>query len=368
MATSGMAGGTRPFKGPLFVNVTTTLQSTTRGFVGRMVRNAEQAGTTVDTAMWFTGRLTQVIVIGVIVGLLIGFRKQVKMMLQPLFEKCRETRCRHVKGCCVRRCCSCCPFGNSSSDKTYTHFTDARETLTVTLIAASGVQKPKSFYVELWSEPQEAASRTSQTHQYVQGDAHLGLEKISLDWYGDEDRVIVQIVEFPKVGKEKPIGEIDLSRAQILRYAEEASKARDDVNAGSRRFDVCKLDEYVARMRKKKVKTPGPTNVVLSYLVTKAQERVGLGVALAEDEALELQRKNAELESQVASLQTQLQQSATGSSLSSPGKAPREVIMGLVLRFEITQRNAGPTVDHTSFKQASFREDDLQPRSMFLSA
>jgi len=338
----------------IITNATVNHISTTLSPVG--VAIAVATNSTVQVAIaaaagaqWTGSRaalIVCVIMVLVMVPVLIVFRKPIGSILKPLPEKCRaKFRLRKIKSCFLRIfCCSSC-----GADSRYQGLTEAPEVLTVTLIGADEIKTNKNFYVQIWTEPQEAAPRASNTHaQANQGALSLGMERLELDWFGDEEKLIVQVVEFPQPGGDKPLGDVQLTRERILQYAREASASKSDVQAGSRRFDVVKLNPDQVKYRKRGLTSPDPVNIMTSFMLTKAQDKVGLGIAVDEDESQRLRRENELLKHENNALKTQL---TTGGSVTPALKA--ESIMKLVLKFDISARNSGAEqVNVMSFKDA----------------
>jgi hypothetical protein len=102
-------------------------------------------------------------------------------------------------------------------------------TLRVTLLQAAGIQKQTDFYFEVWTEPAEGYPKNSRVHTRAVGVCSLGGEQLELDWYGDEDEVVLQAVQYSsKQGVDVPLAELRIPRKSVEKYAKEASSGRDD--------------------------------------------------------------------------------------------------------------------------------------------
>lgn len=236
----------------------------------------------------------------------------------------------------------------------------ASQVLGITLIHANGIQKRMSFYIEVWTDPQEAASRISRTHFQVSGECSLSEEKVEIDWYGDEDWVVVQVVEFGGPGKEKPLGEIRLRKSAVEKYAREAM-SESGLGAGARVFAVKKLEEWMVKIRKRRAKDPAPANTLFSWMMSKGQERVGLGVGMSEEEAINLRSENKRLQSALKDAQSgkisAYDASASTNAFDLEGAmAHQPTIMSLVLKFELLPRKSETQFDTTMFKSSSFHD------------
>lgn len=309
-------------------------------------------GQNADTTLWAVGRITQIGVVLLIVGACIAFRKPIRALCAPFFAKCSEgCRLRAMKRCCLKglsKLCCCCPCNGA-----YESLAEAHEVLTVTLIGADELKKPMNFYVEVWTEPQEAASKISRTQLEAKPNTSisLGMEKLELDWYGDEENVIIQLVEFPSAGKAKPIGDIVLKGKKVFEYCAEAKKNPGDMQAGTRRFDLLKLNADQMTLRKKKLTSAEPQNIMMSFMLSKVQDKIGLGtgMALSDEATAQLQKDNADLQKENDELRGALVRTSSAGSLNSTSsqkaKPKIESVAKLVLRFEISSRRAPDRVD-----------------------
>lgn len=219
----------------------------------------------------------------------------------------------------------------------------------MTLIGADELKKQMSFYVEVWTEPQEAASKVSRTQLEAKPKTSisLGMEKLELDWYGDEENVIIQLVEFPSAGKAKPIGDIVLKGKKVFEYCEEAKKNPGDMQAGTRKFDLLKMNADKMLLRKKKLTTAEPQNVMMSFMLSKVQDKIGLGtgMALSDADSVQLQKDNEELQKENKELRRMSSAESLNSLSPQKAKPGEESVAKLVLRFEISSRRPRDRVD-----------------------
>lgn len=222
----------------------------------------------------------------------------------------------------------------------------------MTLIGADELKKPINFYVEVWTEPQEAASKISRTQLEAKPNTSisLGMEKLELDWYGDEENVIIQLVEF-SAGKATPIGDIVLKGKKVFEYCAEAKKSPGDMQAGTRRFDLLKLTAEQMLLRKKKLTSAEPQNIMMSFMLSKVQDKIGLGtgMALSDEATVQLQKEHAELQRENQELRGELVRTSSAASLNSTSpqkaKSKTDSVAKLVLKFEISTRRAADRVD-----------------------
>merc|ERR1719160_2417715 len=165
-------------------------------------------------------------------------------------------RPRNIKRCLLRVCC--CGFCSQgpAHHLGVKGIADPSQTLAVTLVGAHQLWKKMSFYVEAYTEPQEAAPKASRTHRQVQESCDLGSEKLELDWHGDEDELVIEVMDFAGPGREKPLGEIRLPRETVEKYAREAAEFPGDERKGARSFSVPLMDEHVVKLRQKHLQYP----------------------------------------------------------------------------------------------------------------
>jgi len=321
-------------------------------FMSNLGQGASHVGEDLDWSLWMLGRALEITLILAVLGLLytcrsVLFKVCLPWRLQGVF------RPRNIKRCFLKLCCcfGWCSHGSLAHNFGVQGLADASQTLAVTLVGAHQLWKRMSFYVEAYTEPQEAASKASRTHQQVQDACDLGGERLELDWHGDEDELVIEIMDFPAPGKQKPLGEIRLQRETVEKYAREAAEVPGDERKGARSFSVPLMDEHIMKLRQKHLQYPEPTRVLDSFLLQKAQQKVGLGVGVDEDEVLRLRDENRQLRAQVTAM-------ATGTKVTQLLDSKEEV-MKLVLKFELMPRQNMQTLDLRKFAQPSFFEEGV---------
>mmetsp|Transcript_54387 Transcript_54387/g.99574 ORF Transcript_54387/g.99574 Transcript_54387/m.99574 type:complete len:349 (-) Transcript_54387:124-1170(-) len=303
-----------------------------------------------------------VLIVGALALLAILFllRKPIGRTLKPIFaEKAKHFHPRNIKRCLVRCCCGCCGKNNG-----FQQLAQASHTLGVTVVGIKDIKKRMNLYVEVWTEPQESASRITRTQFQVSGECSFNSERIELDWFGDESWVVVQVVEYPAVGKEKPLGEMRLNKSAVVKYAQESASDPHSPTAGARLLEVKKLDDWMVKIRRRRAQHFAPSNVLMSWGMTKAQDKLGIGVAVGEQEAFELQQENKQLKAQMAMLMS------TGGKGDVDSKPPnmddveavmayQPVIMNIVLKFDLQPRQAANAFNSSMFKTSSFHETQV---------
>lgn len=300
-----------------------------------------------------------ILIVGVLAFLAVLFvmRKPLVRTLTPVFRNlCCNCSGALFKRCLKRYCCGCCGHASGLYE-----LAQASHTLGVTVVGVKDIAKRMNFYVEIWTEPQESASRITRTQFQVSGEVAIN-ERIELDWFGDEEWVVVQVVAYPGVGKEKPLGEVRVNQKAIAKYAKEAASDPHNQAAGARLLGVKQLEEWMVKLRRRRANTQAPQNVLFSWGLSKAQEKVGLGIALGEEETWEVQQKNKRLEAEIAMLKSNQGSNAQRSAMSTKMddvEAVMEfqpVIMNIVLKFDLQPRQSPGAFNSNLFKQSSFHE------------
>lgn len=222
----------------------------------------------------------------------------------------------------------------------------------MTLLQAVGIQKQTDLYFEIWTEPAEGYPKNSRVHARAVGICSLGAEQLELDWYGDEDELVLQAVEYSsKQGVDAPLAELRIPRASVERYAKEASSGRDQSNdskRGARLFTfrgLTKQEKSLRSQRFGKAKGINAADAVSLFpaSIKNSLEEHGMAiVTLAEKE----------------SLGDLMDASKTrGSSLAHKSNAEEEhgkVFMQVALRCEFVQPQQFPVKTGT-FRSSSFQ-------------
>lgn len=303
--------------------------------------------------------------LGLLAGLIVTiaicckFRKQIGLVLGPVFTGAlRKMKCRKLKKCLYMIfCCGCLPCTHHAHKSLgFERLAGASEMLRITLLCATDITRRMTFYIEVWSEPLEAVAKHSRTFQQAGGSLDMGAEQIDLDWFGDEDEIVIQVMEFVDGGgKDKPVGELRVERERIEKYAKEAAGDKDDIKKGARSFQIAGLLPHEQALRKKHAKDPNPLAVMA---VQQAQDSLGMRGGGGEDtQALvEENRRMRQMLSQMPN------QAATLQSLNAGTKMQAKGLAKVVMRFEIIPR-VSRTMDFDAklFQSSSFQETTSSP-------
>merc|ERR1712187_60219 len=146
---------------------------------------------------------------------------------------------------CVPYLLNLLPCANSFVGNDVCHaIAQADQLLVVTLIGASDIKSQLNFYVEIWSQPKEAAPKVSRSHYHALGRVDLSCEHIEIDWFGDEEEVVIQAVRLGgQGGKEKIFANVRVSAGDILKYAQECQGKQGDLQKGARLFELLEPQE-----------------------------------------------------------------------------------------------------------------------------
>lgn len=226
----------------------------------------------------------------------------------------------------------------------------AGRTLRVTLLQATKIKKQMDVYFEVWSEPAEDYPKNSRVHHRAVGTCSLGGEQLELDWYGDEDEVVLQAVRFSSVqGRDLPFAELKVPRSYVERYAREASNDPKDAKRGARAFSLRGLSEHEQKLRslrfKPKAKAISGADAVplLPSAFHNSLEEQGLALV-----PLEEAEKVKEARASTVSGLSSLPQSSHATT------EAHEVPMEVALRFEFVQPEQMLT-QANSFRSSSFQ-------------
>jgi hypothetical protein len=241
--------------------------------------------------------------------------------------------------------------------------------LVVTLFGASEIKKATTFFLELYTEPQEAAAKVSSTKMQASGKVSLDMERLELDWYGDEAEVAIVVVEYPA----NYLGELRIPRDKILQYAKEAAASPDDLKSGSRSFAVERIDPQVAKLRNRRKKAPPPDNVVVTWALAKAQTTISQlqgKVDMGNDHGVAdnnvLKSRNKDLEAEVDYLKKELVKSGSMSTYQETTQAfqdqqatKKDIIMNVVMRFQLMPKKPPENVNVLNLASIRAAEADF---------
>merc|ERR1712224_209140 len=127
------------------------------------------------------------------------------------------------------------------------------------------------------------------------------MEQLKLDWYGDEEEVVLFAVQYPN----NYLGELRIPKAKVDEYAKEAGRDENNPQAGARSFEIARLDPTVAKLRRRRMKHAPVDNILTTFAMSKAQAalaqiqgKVDMGNDHGDD-VPSLQKKNQALQNEV---------------------------------------------------------------------
>jgi len=304
----------------------------------------------VDEARRIVDRTILAVIVLAILGAIVAMVYWKKRITLPDGHLRKTFRPHKVKQCIYDFCCCglCCVKLHSAlgfdrlkpSPKSW---------LRVTLIQAGGIKKPISFYCEVWTEPHDGWPKNTRIQTNAAGTCNLGGESVDIEWFGDEEEVVLQVVVYKgsKAHQDVPVGEVRINRDAILKYSREAADAGPDGQAGARAFPVTALDKVTANQRLQRYKDANPVMPLVGLLASQMTAQDGATL----DEMTELRVENRRLMTENTSLRIQ------GSQYTSVPNPP-EIIMNMVLRIEILPVRKPPTF--SSFQSSSFHLDSAE--------
>lgn len=296
-------------------------------------------GSGLDTFLWFSGRTVQVVVVLVILGVLVVFRQVIiSAVVDGAHDLCRRRNLRNT--CFYYVSCQCCPFGAKLVKSIgLDQLVQAPKTLAITFVAVSNITKTMNIFFKAHSEPHEAASLSTRTISVIKGsgDVVSGHDKLELDWYGDEDEVMVKLLEFRKGESNRFLGEVGISGKQILKLVNESIANPSSINEGSRMFTI---KSYVPKEESNPVK-----DMIVNQL------RGPLGV---DEELGRLQEENEQMR-QLLSQTSSSSPSQLSTLTSQKEQKKQKDILSVVLRFELYHKETSH-VDVGLFHKSSFHE------------
>jgi len=314
--------------------------------VGIAVDGLKKAGSNIDWSLWLIGRITGSIVILLIILIPIliycRYKVQINILTQPARKKVGAL-CRYRNICtCVLYifCCRCCACGQRMSQALgYQKCVKPAQMLRVTFLGASNIKKQLHFFMELWAEPQENAMQMTHTYQAI-GSCDFARTVRSLDWHGDEDEVVIQVVCFDS---NRNVGELRIPRKAVEALAEETESYPDDTAKGARTFSVMKISKPRSRM----------------------PEADELLVPLAQLQIVPDAQEYDMLKKENQKLKTQLYYASAGQEAPMETTAPPkpEILLSLTARFMIDERkpNEGGKFDESLYEE--FSPPDTQGNS-----
>eukprot|EP00443_Scrippsiella_acuminata_P085462 CAMPEP_0115544730 /NCGR_PEP_ID=MMETSP0271-20121206/92239_1 /TAXON_ID=71861 /ORGANISM="Scrippsiella trochoidea, Strain CCMP3099" /LENGTH=357 /DNA_ID=CAMNT_0002978055 /DNA_START=13 /DNA_END=1087 /DNA_ORIENTATION=- len=183
-------------------------------------------------------------------------------------------------------------------------------------------------------------------HEVV-GGCDLACETLDLDWYGDEEGVIINVVQYSgsQVSKDRPLGEVQLSHDMVVHYAAEAA-GNNDLSKGSRLFPVKPLGCDSERVRSGRFSGPKQPALLQPFMPSI--------IAMLQDPAVSAE--TTQLRDEVKRLRAE-NEALGGKSHRSAKTALRaddsEVVMRVAIRFTIVATTRAGT---QLYKRPSFEE------------
>lgn len=237
----------------------------------------------------------------------------------------------------------------------------APQTLRITFLKAKGLVERCTFYLEAFAEPLESRPKTSRVHRQVVGSCDLGSEQLEMDWYGDEDFLVIQAVEYAakEVTADKAIAELRLSRSIVDRYTKEAASSDVDLVRGARLFPLRPLTAESTRQRKQRYKAPSAmtplVRPVLPQIIASLQEQAGTqpDVERLQEEVRQLREQNEMLSAKKTSSLPPMATVASGRS----DAGAQGVVMSVALRLEVDKPRHCPHSPEV-MRSPSFEEED----------
>eukprot|EP00930_Biecheleria_cincta_P089633 TRINITY_DN78974_c0_g1_i1.p1 TRINITY_DN78974_c0_g1~~TRINITY_DN78974_c0_g1_i1.p1 ORF type:complete len:396 (+),score=58.87 TRINITY_DN78974_c0_g1_i1:27-1214(+) len=247
-------------------------------------------------------------------------------------------------------CCSCCCPGLASSLGLDCLKPQVAEQLKVTLITASDLRRRMDFYLEVWTEPLDSHPKISRVQQQASGKVDLGGENLTLDWFGDEDEVVIQAVQYtgPVISRDVAVGDLRISREAVERYAGETANDPEDLSKGTRLFPMKVLTQEEAKCRKRRFGLGGGAPFLPRLLMSLS----GDAVHASEEELERLKFENDALKSENETLGG----SVSRTLLTDRKSKHAETLMQVAVRFEIVSSSRAPST--RIFKAPSF-DDSL---------
>jgi hypothetical protein len=210
----------------------------------QVINPAEQD---IDHVLWFIGRAIEACILIGVITICIVFRHVIYAAAAPkMSQAMKSLQLRKIHRCCVYCfCCSWSPVDLGIASRMGFEELRPSGVLVLTLICATGVAANLTFFIKVWTEPIDGTKKYSRVHRRVQGAVcNLGGEHLQLDWFGDEEVVVVQAIcpgASPGIDKEKPLGEVRIPRSEIVKYAGQSKKG-DSSDDGTRTFTLLRAD------------------------------------------------------------------------------------------------------------------------------
>lgn len=295
-------------------------------------------GSGLESFFWFSARFVQFLILVIVLAAVIVFRKAIFGGLTAKFSDALRSRNlrRNLVYCLF---CQCCPFGAKLASSTgFDSLAKANYTLVLTFVAVSEIKRSLNVYFEASTLPYEAASKATRTfHLQAGGEVPLNNERLELDWYGDEEELLIDLLEFVKGSPGGRLhGQLKISMRQIEKLTGESNLQPADLARGSRMFTIRTL-----------VPKPAEPDMVRDMVLD--QVRGSLGV---DEELARLRDENSQMR---ALLDHSTNSDYVNTMMSQREQKNRVDLMNVVLRFQLFEKHA-ENVDVGLFHASSFHE------------
>lgn len=300
-----------------------------------------------DHVLWFIGRVIEAAILALFILLIVvcvKYRHVIKAAIGPKLAMSKDAcRWRKIRRCLVHCCCcrSCSPGGFQELGPS--------DVLVVTFVCASDIPHGTTFFFKTWTEPIDGPQKLSRIHRDVAGSCDLGSERIQLDWYGDEDLLVVQALTprgVPGGSKDILIGETRIPLNSIVKYAN-LSKQSGTGNDAIRLFPLYRS----AHNAPPGIATSGVDPLAI-MVVNHVQTTVGME-PVDPDEVAQLREENKALRSQLTRYQPGIATTfRSNSSKHDDKKEASKVRMNVALKFEINEIVRQP-IDASVYRTSS---------------
>lgn len=247
--------------------------------------------------------------------------------------------CQKLKRCLYHYCCCgyCCPTQQEALFRTV-GFDNLKprvtQTLRITLIGITNLNQRADIYFEVWTEPVECTyPKNSRIHLQAIGNVDLGGEVLEMDWFDDEDCVVINAVKYSgdKVSTDESMASISIPANSVQKYAQEARESGGNDKAGCRLVKLTKNLKH-DKERRRRFGGGGEPSPLMPFIIMNLSPEMDEENKLLRRQIEELRDENKELE----------QKSGRYAKSRSKTKSLEEAehakaVMHAIVRFEIVQ-------------------------------
>mmetsp|Transcript_5773 Transcript_5773/g.13490 ORF Transcript_5773/g.13490 Transcript_5773/m.13490 type:complete len:366 (-) Transcript_5773:30-1127(-) len=260
-------------------------------------------------------------------------------------------------------CCAfCCPGCQARIAPGYIR-PRAPKALRVTLLRAEGIKKRHSFYFEVAAQPADGWPKVSRIHKKVSGVCDLAAESFELNWYGDEEGVLIQVIDHSGtiVTKDHVLGDVHIKRSAIEGYTEESRYSPNDLTAGTRVFPVkhrglASEGARASRFSEENEAVGVLLKPVYTSIIAALQAQTGDADAVEENRVMKKELETLRAENM------RLGGSASTSGTDTSARAEAETVMSVSIRFELVEP-AHCDIGNYYFREAPMEDQLLAPQS-----